>query len=412
MLNYYLCCQESYEEGDNIWFSAYTHNGLYQVNRRTNEINRMATFPGEKGNAMMLYKAVVHKKDWLIFVPCMAEEIAVYNYKNEQMKKIPLREVTGNYRVNYSGEYKFWTGISYKNYVYLLGLRYPAIIRLNPCTGETVYDTNWLEAVELKINGDRPGYWADWIIRGKYAYLPCLCLSAVLRYDLETNEKIIIDIPSKIEGFYGIGDDGTNLWMVPMECENIVKWNPESGAVKEIKVPYRRKEIFPFHKPMFTQKGAYLFPFRTEDVFRIDLKTETVKWNKKFSNILDIEKKDYSAGIINVLNLQKTKYGFSYINNKDYSWHTYDTRTGAESITYWEVTGKEREYIQQLFMKDRISREGLLLEEEEWPFLLYMNSVFINRPEKGKYGQREVVGKNIYNIISDWMERRERDNNV
>ena len=69
------------------------------------------------------------------------------------MKKIPDKR-----KRQYIEDCKFWTGIAYKNYVYLFGLSYPAIIRLEPDTEEMEYYVEWIDKIEKKIENIKEIY--------------------------------------------------------------------------------------------------------------------------------------------------------------------------------------------------------------------------------------------------------------
>lgn len=399
MLSNLLCCQEFYKEGDNIWFSDYTHNGIYRINEKTKEIHRLTDFPGEKGREMMLYKTVSHIKDWFVFGPCAAREIAVYNYKKNQMKKIPLQKASKG-KMNQE-EFRFWMAATYKDYVYLFGLRYPAIIRINPETEETVYYTKWAEELEQYITEWKWGYLSEGIVRGRFAYLPCFCTNAILKFDLDSGIWEFIEVPFKAEGIFGIGDDGRNLWLVSLEGQSIIKWNLESGAVKEIEIPNRNKVILPFHAPLLTDRTIYLFPFAAEDVYCIDMETETVERHKGLSDGLNTERRKFCSGVINVLNPKIIEDRIFYINGKDYSWHTYDVKTGRNNSMYWKLKGENFEYIAQLFMVEEVSQRKVFVEEQEIDL-----SFLLNCPRRDRTGvQFHIdignVGKKVFQSINN-----------
>lgn len=399
MINYFLACQESYEEGDHIWFSSYTHNGLYRVNKKTKETQLMTTFPGEKGMAFLLYKAIVHINEWLIFIPCAAKDIAVYNYKKNQIKKIPLRESHGKHKVIYQENCKFWTAVPYKNNVYLFGLCYPAILRLNLETWEIVYYAEWLEEVDPRIGEKSEGYWSDGIIRGKYAYLPCLYGREILKFDLENGKMRWLEVSSKTGGFHGIGDDGTYLWLTPVECQNVVKWNPESGDAKEIGISYENEGIYPFQKPLLINGDIYLLPFGINDAYKINLRSEKAEKDRELSKLLNIKKKKYSIGGFTVLNPRITEDGFSYINGRDYSWHTYNVKTKKEIITSWKVGKKEQEYIEYLYIRDFMSEGHFQIEKNDGDLLLVLRVLNSNCLGQKNVLYNERTGKIIYSTV-------------
>lgn len=398
-MEHFLCCEGKYEDESYIWFSAYTHNGIYRINKRTQKVKLIGRIPGEKGYKARQYKVVISLNDWMIFVPLSAKEIAILNCKNNKIKKISLKKIPDKRKRQYIEDCKFWTGIAYKNYVYLFGLSYPAIIRLEPDTEEMEYYVEWIDKIEKKIENIKEIYFfVEGIIRGNDVYLPFCCTNAVLIFNLENKTTKIVEINSKVKGFCGIVDDGENLWLAPEknQDQNIIKWNPDSGKIKVIPVSYTNPKA-KIASLLIIENIIYLFSNKTEDVYVIDCKTEIVKKHERLSNMLHVEKKRYVLDYELVLALGYHIDGFTYINGRDYSWHTYNYKTDSETILYYKADEEECRNIEWLY---KISCDGILIEDDFFSFPLFLKYLNQEKESKEIFESRSRIGTLICKKMS------------
>lgn len=361
----YLYCDRTFEDEDFIWFCACPHNGIYKIDKKTQKMTLAARFPGEKGYAFRLYRAGVPWRDRLVFAPCAAKEIAVLDCKRGVVKKIPLRRMTENEK-DPMAALKFWDAVVYRDEVYFLGTNYPAIVCLNLLTEELTYYTDWVKWIEPRAGDQR--YLSGGVIRGRYAYLGYFWAGAVLRLDLENHSMETIELATKVKGFCEVADDGEDLWFAPRGCGNVVRWNPDSGEVRETEIPYIKKKDcdVPFCVPLIDEDKVYLFPAELDEVYVIDRETGIASLEENITETLGIGGEDAGGTGTGVFNPRLVSLGrFCYISGRDFSWHAYDAETGADRKQYWEADGEDCNYIEEALIRELAEAHVILSENQE-----------------------------------------------
>lgn len=375
-MNRYLYCSDCIEDGNHIWFSSNSHNGLYRVDKKKNKAELILRFPGEDVLAKNLHNKVLKWGEQLIFVPCSAKEIAIYHYKSNIIKKLSLQDMKG---IGNDGLYKgmkFLSADLYKNDVWFWGTGYPAVARLNLLTEELIYYKEWRKWIPLEA--DRGAMFTNAVIREKNGYVPFFCEDAVLKINLDTGSMEKIPVPFLGTGFYWVADDGVDLWFIETNSHSLVRWDPGTGLMKEIKLPYNGKSpITPFQCPIISREKIYLFPNGICDVYVIDRKTNTVNKEEELTELLNIEKEG-TAGILEAsLNLQilSDRY-LRFICGKDLSWHIYDMHTGRDSISYWEMDEEDYKEIEKSYVRKKLGKDNFITENQNTSlssFLNYLN---------------------------------------
>lgn len=150
-MNYLLCSESFFANAESIWFSAFSHNGLYQIDRVSGCIKSVVKFPWEKGMASRLYGKVVQSGKRLVFAPLAAHSIAIYNQETHELKMLPLLKKVDRHTVDPDKSTKFWTLAAYKNKVFMFGWDYPAIVELDMDTETIHYHTEWMDDLNTKI---------------------------------------------------------------------------------------------------------------------------------------------------------------------------------------------------------------------------------------------------------------------
>lgn len=375
-MNRYLYCSDFIEDRNYIWFSSDSHNGLYRIDKKKNKAEFILRFPGEEVLAKNLHSKVLRWGENLIFVPCSAKEIAVYNYKSNIIKKIPMQDMKGDGSDSLYEGMKFVSADLYKNNVWFWGTGYPAIVRLNLLTEELIYYKEWRQWIPPEV--DCGVMFTNVVIREKNGYAPFFCDDAVLKINLDTGTMEKIPVPFLGTGFYWAADDGEDLWFIETDSRSLVRWKPNTGLVKGIKLPYKGKSpTTPFHCPIISREKLYLFPNGTCDVYVIDRKTNIVNKDEKMTELLNIEKEDI-AGIFEAsLNprILSDRY-LCFIRGKDISWHIYDVYTGRDSLSYWKMEKEDYKDIEKFYIRKKLMQNHFIIEDKNTPlssFLNYLN---------------------------------------
>lgn len=366
-MNYLLCSENFFIHEEYVWFSAFSHNGLYQIEKVSGHIKSVMKFPGEKGMAFRLYGRVVQNGKYLVFVPLAAHAIAIFNLESNELKMLPLLNKIGGQKADIDKSIKFWSSAAYKNKVFLFGWEYPAIVELDMDTSEMHCYTEWMDELDAKVPKSELCYFGIGAVQGNYVYLPLLRGGFVMRFDMETAEHKWIKVECGIKGFAGVSFAGEDMWLVPSEYKDIIKWNSKSRVGKKLKVPYADcGEIgIPFYAPLIGEKGIYLFPAGMEGVYFIDPEKDIIYRHERLSSILSMGS-DVSGGGLAAVNPMITQEGIFFSNYRDNSWHLYHEMTGEDKAGFLEADGKARAYIDRLFLDNVLEKWEFVAENEDF----------------------------------------------
>lgn len=356
----YLYSNKFLETPDAIWFCPNSHNGLYKLDKGSGTVRLMTRIPNEELLKSILYSSIVHYKDKIILAPCSAREVAIYDLRYNIAKKIALNKLCDLNR-----KIKFWGAFSCGKYAYFLGAEYPAIVRMNLDTEELVYFTDWKEWI-----GNRTSdylYLSDFFIRGKYAFCSYFYEDAILKIDLQTDIMETIQLKSGVKGFYGMADDGENVWLLPSYGRRIIKWNPDSGKVLKITIPYSQADVDrPFHPPLIDGDKVYLIPLGLKEAFVVDRDKNIVTRDDALTNILETELEGKTAGYMTYNPRLVAHQKIAYINGADFGWHTYDVATHEDICEYFDLKNDERECLMAEALKQRFSGYNLVTENADF----------------------------------------------
>lgn len=372
-MNRFLYCSDFIEDRNFIWFSSNSHNGLYRIDKKKNKAELILRFPGEEVLAKNLHSKVLRWGEQLIFVPCSAKEIAVYNYRSNIIKKISLQDMKG---IGNDGLYegiKFVSADLYKNDIWFWGAGYPAVVRLNLLTEELIYYKEWRKWISSEV--DCGVMFSNAVIREENGYAPFFCDDAVLKINLDTGSMERIPVPFSGTGFYWAADDGVDLWFIETDSRSVVRWNPDTGLVKEIKLPYKEKSLItPFQSPIVSREKIYLFPNGIRAVYVIDRKTNTINKEERLTKLLNTEKEGITGIFEASLNLQKLSDRYlCFIRGKDLSWHIYDAYTGRDCISYWKMEEEDYKDIEKSYIRKKLRQDHFITEDQNAPLSLFLN---------------------------------------
>lgn len=211
---------------------------------------------------------------WYI-CPSNAQNILVIG-KSGVEKKIELEKQPAR-GIMFSGSYK------YDNYLFLIPLNYPSVVRCDIATGTVSYFTENVEVFVKEINDEKVRGCA-WIFHGSL-YIMSPVDNMVYKLDIRSGKSSIIEIPIQSRcGGDALLEYNDALWVLPREGQVIVCWNPETNEAREYtgfpdgftgKNPVNDEvcEEFLFGMPMAYGKYLYLPSWRSNMSLKLDMET-------------------------------------------------------------------------------------------------------------------------------------------
>lgn len=176
------------------------------------------------------------------------------------------------------------------DYIFLIPLRYPAIVRYNIKNNKVDYIQGYNEHFAMKVDG-------EWRFGGSCAWKQYLFIASptnqqVLAIDSETMKvQVLTTGAGNTCGCFRMIPDKKDLWLLPYVGTTITRWNPETGDVKEYsnlleglqcknRILNTTCDERPFVTMALLQKEVILSPFFGNMFIKIDKETGTIEeWN-------------------------------------------------------------------------------------------------------------------------------------
>lgn len=235
-------------DGEDYWYTSWDDNGIYKTNIKAGKTECAARFT-EEPMRKLLYGSNVLYGNRLVAVPRLAQKIGIYDIIKKECQYVPFQ----------LPEEKYWQWghfsayVVYKNYIYMLGIRCPIILRLDMDTYVVKYYGDWYAGLKPYIDSPTAHplfFGGDPYIEDTKFYAPVGCASFVLCFDMEQERVQLIPVKKERGGYDTLCFDGRDFWLASGEDRAVLKWNRESGSTEE----YRSfPEAFSMKRPLFTK---------------------------------------------------------------------------------------------------------------------------------------------------------------
>ncbi len=275
--------------GDKIIFPAFNHNCLYSMEKESKYVEFLGEIPCSKMCSRREFFSIAMYKDIIILIPYEHDSIVLYDIVSRRFKTIELRKASSFDNIKNSIEnYKFAYCAIWGNRLYAFPHFYPALVVLDLDTHELVYDTEFIDVMEVNKTYGEP-YVTDIDVIGSKVYGSLGCFNGIMIYDMLLGTLDICRIDYSGEGFNGIKVDGDNIILSPRLKGTIAIYNQKSNECYEY-TTYPEgcddKQIIPFHG-ICRIKGGYLFvPALASEMLFLDLEKKELLNVKKVSNVL------------------------------------------------------------------------------------------------------------------------------
>lgn len=126
------------------------------------------------------------------------------------------------------------TGV-YQNYLFIMGLDVPVILRLNTENHQIDYITDWNQKVENLIFDSSDVYFRKQsVVLDNRLYVPFCNANAVLEVDCISLKTTIHCMGEEKQGYSGICFEGSFFWLSPRKNGSIVRWNFNTEQISKI----------------------------------------------------------------------------------------------------------------------------------------------------------------------------------
>lgn len=229
------------------------------------------------------YSIVYEINEKLYACPDYAQDILVIG-KDGVKKVIKLDEKIKNKR-------SFCMGLKCGKYLLLIPLNYPAVVRFDTQTEQVSYFKDYINVFVRNIKG-RNVIGHAMIHQGKL-YIASPVDNQIYKMDIESGEIQIVELPIKSRcGGFALSEYRNEIWIMPYEGKEIVRWNLLTGKVREYS-DYPEEfscinsidgcEGPAFNLPAFYGEYVYLAPGWANMYLKLNIHTgEFSRWQPSF----------------------------------------------------------------------------------------------------------------------------------
>lgn len=290
MKNISMTFETAYDDSIKLWFSASACNALCEFSKTEKKLHYINEFPDENMEGKFLYKQIVKNRNELVFAPGSAKEIAAFNIKTKTFKKYALDVPIKTRNILYNENNKFFSAVSWKQYVFMLGTTYPAIIRLNVDTGKIDYFYDAHNELDKIAKKETIFFHKNVAVKGDIIYAPVCNSNSMLIFNMEKCDYRIVRIGHKNDSYIGICYYKNYIWMVNWYGDRIVKWNISDESVEMYQLPLKDKgKKSAFMNLLAWNNKLYLPAYGADKSFIFDINKENIK-------LIEFEEGEKSAG--------------------------------------------------------------------------------------------------------------------
>ena len=216
-----------YEEPDTIWCISWEDAYLYKLNLQEGVLEEAAPLL-ENPDIQHTFNDILPYKDGFIFIPAFYDSVLILNRQDWTYKKVSIP--CKNPKIGTS-DFKFFTGVVHKDYVYMFGYSYPGLVRISLKDMSINIIDGWLKSGDLRFSEVDGCFHVQYYRNGDLVYFPFMNTNAVMEFDLTTEKTTIHMVGEATMRYISIEWNNGSFWLIPRDGStgSIVKWNPVSG---------------------------------------------------------------------------------------------------------------------------------------------------------------------------------------
>lgn len=212
-----------FEEND-MWFVSSGIDALCKINLYKGNINIVKEISNKIFSTNMPQYCDVKKIDNKIYIlPLLSSDLCIYDLETHELKKIIIPETEFE---------NFDRMIHYKEYLFMKPKKYNAILQYNINNGEVIYHKKCIEEF-YENSEDKSMFLWGVSVRENLLLMASAMNNKVLEFNMDTGESKVHTVGSEGMTYFAMEYDGKDYWLIPEEGNSIVRWNYETGNVKE-----------------------------------------------------------------------------------------------------------------------------------------------------------------------------------
>lgn len=346
------------------WFASDSYNGLFRFNYSELEKEEGTTidaefvgiFPNER-HGKRLWSWIEVCRDYLVFVPLIADNFTVYDTKKNKFTAIPVKKTKKCkfYSANYDENAKFSCCLQNGNRVIFLPYTYPAVAVLDLERMTIEYSEQFIEDMLPYLAENGPYFWKS-LINARTDTETCLWSprsSCFVRFNLQNLKLIIMKRINLHQVYFDVIDEEKCWWMIPRHGSgNILKIDKESDIIQEISLPaYALKCDYAFADAQYYQRNIILFPKTCNAALVVNTKKVEIKKINFLDKFMEGYKEEMGWNFRFARQFGKKIYAFSSLKSQMAVMDIETQNVFAYTICLFSYNGDCIEDVRNLYMQ-------------------------------------------------------------
>jgi len=264
-----------------LYFTSEKNNLLIVISKDGFNLVKVFCLPDENMDSGCLVGSVVETNRGVVLAPRNAKKIWILN--NESFSGIDINEY-----VSEKCNHKFLSSAKYNNHVFLFGHFFPGIIGIDieTLTVDYVYKVPE-EIINLKEDGDCPGFAKQSCIVDNCIYLAYVNSSCVVKFDMESMTTSWIDINDNEGEAFGLSKDigGKGFWISKRDSKGMLLWDGTGNVIDE----YINNFSPRINMGVCTLKNKILLPNYNQRSYLYDVNRNNWEEDDEIYSFLDTE---------------------------------------------------------------------------------------------------------------------------
>lgn len=267
-----VTCNDWCEDERSIWLCLGNKNAICEIDKKSKNVKILGSFPHNGLGEGDLSLSVKRIGDYIIFCPFKANDVAILHTLTGELEFIDVIQILNSYNYSSLGIEKFYRMISYRNYIYFFGIRYPVIMRLDMGTKRIELFDEWVEEIERNKCKNAVSFTDGYAQKGNKIYLPIGKCSGMLKVNLDTLEWEYIKVIPEIRGILGMVQDREFVWFTghDVDARSFFQWNLDNDKFTQIDLPCQDA----FYAPLYYKKSLLFFRNYREKSYRYEIESE------------------------------------------------------------------------------------------------------------------------------------------
>ena len=204
------------------WFCDIYLNAIFHIDLKTHEIRLEKIIPVKDSRLNNQYANIVYYSEKLYISPRTARDILIYDIHSKELDRIQLDTKL----IGADANNLFSSSFLYKNYVYFIPGRYPAIVRLNTENMQMEYITGWYKEIKPYLDGsNRVIFNKGYQIEDNKLYLPFWQGNVIYRMDLDSLTGKVIRLNCSGIQCAAVNADKEDMFITTNDKCRIIRYN-------------------------------------------------------------------------------------------------------------------------------------------------------------------------------------------